>query len=304
MKGFFMLSLKSKLLALMVLVVCFTIEIFSLPPIKETNPAKVSSRRYYDTQESFINGQNNYTTIFSTYVVTDSTNTSFNYIDLHDVIVNNTPTATATNQVIAAAAKRLMAQSKDFFNIGSSDTVTYNVILNYSTWINSEFSSQIRSFDSSFRWSSTKFRIKYFPIYPDSIYIDTCWVLSQDLSTYQSTNPSQMLISGLMCSSKTALQRLDPPYSTDCADICYWRLVGNGNIDPSKHFLGTKNNAPLIIRTSDVEQMRITAGGGVGIHTQIVDAGIALQVNGALKANTAKFDGKVIAETIYIRLTL
>ena len=49
----------------------------------------------------------------------------------------------------------------------------------------------------------------------------------------------------------------------------YWKTKGNKNLDPSKHFLGTKDSVPLIIKTFDVERMRITETGFVGIGTAV-----------------------------------
>lgn len=45
-----------------------------------------------------------------------------------------------------------------------------------------------------------------------------------------------------------------------------WRLLGN-EIFPSEHFLGTRNNADLVIKTNNTERMRVTSGGNVGIGT-------------------------------------
>jgi hypothetical protein len=47
--------------------------------------------------------------------------------------------------------------------------------------------------------------------------------------------------------------------------IVSWLLTGNTITDPSTQFLGTTNPAPLIMRTSNEEAMRIEADGRVGI---------------------------------------
>ncbi|MCP4002501.1 MAG: hypothetical protein GY727_16495, partial [Gammaproteobacteria bacterium] len=44
-----------------------------------------------------------------------------------------------------------------------------------------------------------------------------------------------------------------------------WQTKGNKNIDPDKHFLGTTDEADLVIKTDNDERMRITASGDVGI---------------------------------------
>ncbi len=44
-----------------------------------------------------------------------------------------------------------------------------------------------------------------------------------------------------------------------------WLTNGNKNIDPDKHFLGTTDEADLVIKTDNGERLRITASGDVGI---------------------------------------
>ncbi|MFN9777689.1 MAG: hypothetical protein ACK54V_07560, partial [Candidatus Kapaibacterium sp.] len=46
-----------------------------------------------------------------------------------------------------------------------------------------------------------------------------------------------------------------------------WSLFGNNNIDPATQFLGTINEAPLIIKTRNQERLRIDSNGFVGIGT-------------------------------------
>jgi hypothetical protein len=53
---------------------------------------------------------------------------------------------------------------------------------------------------------------------------------------------------------------------TDCAEICYWKLIGNDNVAPT-NWLGTKNDVPLVIKTNNVEKMRVSENGKVGIGT-------------------------------------
>ncbi len=47
-----------------------------------------------------------------------------------------------------------------------------------------------------------------------------------------------------------------------------WELTGNASTDPARHYLGTRDNQPLAIRTAAVESMRVVPGGSVGIGTQ------------------------------------
>ena len=46
-----------------------------------------------------------------------------------------------------------------------------------------------------------------------------------------------------------------------------WLTKGNKNIDPEKHFLGTTDEADLVIKTNNTEKMRVTTEGDVGIGT-------------------------------------
>lgn len=45
----------------------------------------------------------------------------------------------------------------------------------------------------------------------------------------------------------------------------YWKLLGNSGTDPAINFLGTSNSDPLVIRTNNIERMRILPSGKVGI---------------------------------------
>jgi hypothetical protein len=44
-----------------------------------------------------------------------------------------------------------------------------------------------------------------------------------------------------------------------------WHTDGNSNADPQTNFLGTLDGRPLIIRTNNVERLRVGSGGRVGI---------------------------------------
>lgn len=45
-----------------------------------------------------------------------------------------------------------------------------------------------------------------------------------------------------------------------------WLLTGNAGTSPAQNFLGTKDNADLVIRTNNTERMRITASGQIGVN--------------------------------------
>ncbi len=56
-----------------------------------------------------------------------------------------------------------------------------------------------------------------------------------------------------------------------CADVgstaAGWSLVGNPGTNPSTNFVGTTNNVALVFRTNNLERMRITNAGEIGIGT-------------------------------------
>lgn len=44
-----------------------------------------------------------------------------------------------------------------------------------------------------------------------------------------------------------------------------WRLAGNTATDPSTNFIGTTDAQPVVLRTNNLEQMRVTSAGNIGI---------------------------------------
>ena len=48
-----------------------------------------------------------------------------------------------------------------------------------------------------------------------------------------------------------------------------WLVKGNSGTDPDKTFLGTTDPQPLIVKTNDMERLRITIPGNVGVGTCI-----------------------------------
>lgn len=59
--------------------------------------------------------------------------------------------------------------------------------------------------------------------------------------------------------------------------VTQWKT--NGNIADSNHFIGTKNESPVKFRTNDIERIRISPEGDVGIGTSQPEA--KLDVNGS-----------------------
>ncbi|WP_294208317.1 cell wall anchor protein [uncultured Chryseobacterium sp.] len=58
-----------------------------------------------------------------------------------------------------------------------------------------------------------------------------------------------------------------------------WSLIGNSGTNPSINYLGTSDTADLVMKTNNLERMRINTAGNVGISGAPVD-GIALKVSG------------------------
>src|SRR5690349_8245995 len=63
-----------------------------------------------------------------------------------------------------------------------------------------------------------------------------------------------------------------------------WSLTGNSGTNPPTQFLGTKDNQPLVIKTGNKEQLRVSAAGKLGIG--ITTPSQKLDVNGNI--NLAK----------------
>lgn len=57
-----------------------------------------------------------------------------------------------------------------------------------------------------------------------------------------------------------------------------WNVTGNGGTDPAINFIGTTDNKPLLLKTNNTEQVRITRNGRVGVGTS--NPGATLHVKG------------------------
>lgn len=70
-----------------------------------------------------------------------------------------------------------------------------------------------------------------------------------------------------------------------------WSLTGNTAINPSTNFLGTTDLQPFVLRTNNIERLRVLSGGNVGIGT--TTPGSALDVKGAIRlsGSTSGFVG-------------
>jgi len=58
-----------------------------------------------------------------------------------------------------------------------------------------------------------------------------------------------------------------------------WLLTGNGGTTPSANYIGTTDNQGLSIRTNNVERIRVTNIGNVGVGTSTPNASAALEIS-------------------------
>lgn len=72
-----------------------------------------------------------------------------------------------------------------------------------------------------------------------------------------------------------------------------WLLRGNSNVKPTRDFLGTKDNTPLVFRTKNVFRMVITNGGqvGIGAVSPVQKLDIAGNIN--IDADSAFYMGNI-----------
>ncbi len=71
----------------------------------------------------------------------------------------------------------------------------------------------------------------------------------------------------------------------------FWSLTGNAATNPAINFAGTTDSNAYVIRTRNIERMRVTALGAVGIGTSTPASALSV---GANKFNVSSSDGDVI----------
>lgn len=61
----------------------------------------------------------------------------------------------------------------------------------------------------------------------------------------------------------------------------FWNLTGNSGLDPTKHFLGTTDGQPVLVKTNNITRITIGAAGGITAEGPLSVAGGGLDLVGA-----------------------
>lgn len=72
------------------------------------------------------------------------------------------------------------------------------------------------------------------------------------------------------CAAGSAIRIISADGSVTCEGVsgsADWKLTGNAGTNPAGNFLGTTDSQPLVLRTNNVERLRLDEGGNVGIGT-------------------------------------
>ena len=90
--------------------------------------------------------------------------------------------------------------------------------------------------------------------------------------------------------------------ASSLASASAWNITGNSGTDPATNFLGTTDNQPLVIRTNNVERMRITVNGYVGIGTDTPGEMLDIVGNSDADLDLTSFGSSI--STIHMRRAL
>ncbi|MBK8911368.1 MAG: hypothetical protein IPM61_08540 [Chlorobi bacterium] len=81
----------------------------------------------------------------------------------------------------------------------------------------------------------------------------------------------------------------DRVLTTSSGGGLFWSLTGNGGTNPATNFIGTTDAQPLVVRTNNMERLRVATTGEVGIGTAAPTAGRLLEVAGTAGAANVRF---------------
>ena len=99
---------------------------------------------------------------------------------------------------------------------------------------------------------------------------------------------------------KTVIIALFVSFTAFSSTAQSWELTGNSSTNPGKNFLGTTDEKSLVLRTDNMERLRITANGKVGIGTSSPQQ--KLDVNGNI--NLGEGSGLYIGNERVLHTTL
>jgi len=92
---------------------------------------------------------------------------------------------------------------------------------------------------------------------------------------------------------------LDYPIISPVIVDAYWKLVGNGSIDPSSQYLGTQDYTPLVFKTNGTFAMKLTESGKLGLGAEVPSAHLHVKnISGSNNIFKATNDADIDAFTI------
>lgn len=87
--------------------------------------------------------------------------------------------------------------------------------------------------------------------------------------------------------------------------VAKWVVTGNSGIDPLTNFLGTTDNQPLYVRTNNIERLRVTSDGKVGVGmgggNNVIPSEAMFAVNGNIWARKLKVTQDTWADYVFAK---
>lgn len=81
-----------------------------------------------------------------------------------------------------------------------------------------------------------------------------------------------------------------------------WELTGNSLTDPNINYLGTSDAQPLVIRTSNIERVRVLSNGDIGIGTNTPTS--TLQINGSVSESISVITSTTVLNSAHNKLII